>query len=293
MNVMLLRCLAVAASPLVLAAPLSAQLAPPATAPIIGARMPALSPDGSRIAFTYRGDIWIANVADGRAHPITGHVETDAYPLFSPDGQWIAFSSKRTGNWDIFLVPAEGGPVRQLTWHSGADQPFGWRADGKYLLFSSKRDSANYAIYALDVATLRTRELAEDFAPMMFPAYSPDGKTVVYGRYGFHWTRPRYTGSAAGQICLLNVTNGTRRAVTTDNRQHLWTKFLPDGEHLLTVTIGEPTPAVGKVDDTVPKFIDNPQRTPNLWVFDRAGKGQQLTSFTGGAVTCGAIGTAA
>src|SRR5437867_7659353 len=85
------------------------QLSPPTQEPVIGARMPALSPDGKALAFVYRGDIWIAPVKGGRANPLTSHIETDAFPLFSPDGKWIAFASKRNGNWDIFAVPAEGG----------------------------------------------------------------------------------------------------------------------------------------------------------------------------------------
>ena len=284
MNVILFSRSAVVASLALGAASLPAQLPTPTNAPIVGARMPTLSPDGRRIAFAYRGDIWIAPIENGRAKPITQNVETDSYPLFSPDGQWVAFSSKRGGNWDIFAVPAEGGPARQLTFHSGMDQAFGWRPDGKYLLFSSKRDTVNHSLYALDVATLGTRRLAEDYSPIAFPSYSPDGKTVVYGRYGFHWTRSRYVGSAAAQIWLLNTGDGTRRALTSDDRQHLWTKFLPDGEHLLTVTIGEPTPSVGKIDEVLPKFTDNPLRTPNLWRFDLKGQGQQLTFFTGSAV---------
>src|ERR1043166_1488887 len=85
------------AAPL-LALTLRAQLPPPTNAPVIGARQPALSPDGKRLAFVYRGDIWIADSRGGRATPITSHLETDATPIFSPDGNWIAFSSKRSGN---------------------------------------------------------------------------------------------------------------------------------------------------------------------------------------------------
>src|SRR5262245_24904724 len=86
-----------------------AQLTPPLQEPIAGARMPALSPDGKQLAFVYRGDIWLAPSRGGHATPLTQHIETDAYPLYSPDGKWIAFSSKRNGNWDIFVIPAQGG----------------------------------------------------------------------------------------------------------------------------------------------------------------------------------------
>ena len=265
---------------------LFAQLSPPIQEPVVGARMPALSPDGKQLAFVYRGDVWIAPVKGGRATPLASHIETDAFPLFSPDGKWIAFASKRNGNWDIFAIPAEGGSARQLTYASGAEIPFGWSPDGKNLLFSSKRDTPNYSLYALDVKTLRSEVLCEDYAAINYPNYSPDGRWVVYGRYGFHWTRPRYHGSAAAEIWLLDVSSNskTRRALTSDGFQHLWTRFLPDNKHLLTVTVGELTPSVSTIDTAIPRNVDNSKRTPNLWIFDLEGKGKQLTTFSGGAV---------
>src|SRR5258706_2642523 len=241
-----------------------AQLTLQALQPIVGARMPALSPDGKQLAFVFRGDIWITSDKGGRATTLAQHVETDAYPLFSPDGHWVAFASKRNGNWDIFAVPAEGGKARQLTWHSGTEIPYGWSPDGKRLLFSSKRDPPNYALYALDVKALRSEVLGEDYAPLNYPNYSPDGQSVVYGRYGFHWTRPRYHGSAAAQIWLLDAAAKKRRALTTDSFQHLWTRFMPDNKHLLTVTVAEETPSVSTLERTIPRVVDNPKRTPNL-----------------------------
>lgn len=266
-----------------------AQLTPPSQQPIVGARMPALSPDGKQVAFVYRGDVWLAPSRGGRATPLTQHIETDAFPIFSPDGQWVAFASKRTGNWDIFAVPVEGGPARQLTWNPGSDIPQAWSPDGKSILFSGKRDTANFTIYALDVATLRSQVLCEDYAALNFPNYSPDGKKVVYGRYGFHWTRPRYQGSAAQQICLLDVATKTRHPLTTNESQHLWTHFLPDGKRLLTVTVGEPTPSSSSISENIAPILDSPERTPNLWVFDLEGNGKQLTTFIGGSVRCPAV----
>ncbi len=265
--------------------PALAQLTSPPPQPIAGGRMPALSPDGKQLAFVYRGDIWLAPSSGGRATPLTQHVETDAYPVFSPDGKWVAFASRRSGNWDIFAVPVEGGAARQLTFHSGSDIPQGWSPDGKSILFASKRDTPNYTIYALDVATLRSTVLCEDFAQLNSPNYSADGKNVVYGRYGFHWTRPRYQGSAAQQIWVLDVANKSRKALTSDDSQHLWSRFLPDGNSVLTVTVGEATPSSSPMNEDIAPIIDSPERTPNLWVFDLDGKGRQLTTFIGGSVS--------
>lgn len=267
---------------------LHAQLPAPTNAPIIGARQPALSPDGRKLAFVYRGDLWTVEARGGRATPLTSHLETDSTPLFSPDGNWIAFSSKRNGNWDIFVIPADGGSARQLTFHSGSEAPTGWSPDGKYLLFAGKRDTVNYSLFALDVANGRTRRLTEDYATINYANYSPDGKTVAYGRYGFPFTRPRYAGSAAAQIWLLNAESGERRALTTNEFQHLWPRFMPDGR-ILTVTVEELTPSTVPIGETISPLVDNPRRTPNLWAYDTDGGRKQLTIFTGGAVRAPSI----
>src|SRR5207253_3806703 len=74
------------------------------------------------------------------------------------------------------------------------------------------------------------------------------------------------------------------QTLTEDGRQHLWTRFLPDGKRLITVTYGEITPSSHKLNEKPEKFVDNPARTPNLWEFDLAGHGRQLTRFVGGSV---------
>jgi len=263
---------------------LPAQLPAPEEKPIIGAYAPVLSPDGKRLAFCYRGDIWVVDSTGGRATPLTRNVEMDAYPEFSPDGNWISFSSTRNGSWDIYLIPAAGGSVRRLTWYSGSEIAHGWSPDGKSLIFCGWRDTADAALFTIDAKTLRLRKLAQDLDPMNDANFSPDGNLVVYSRYGFDWTRPRYTGSAAAQIWVLDLKSGARRAISPNDRQHLWPRFLPDGKSIVTVTTGEATPSSPRLNEHPPKIKDSPARTPNLWVFDLTGKGRQITTFAGGSV---------
>lgn len=268
-----------------------AQAVLPEPKPIIGARMPALSPDGKRITFVYRGDIWLASTEGGRATPLTRHVAYDAYPLWSPDGKWLAFASVRNGNWDIFVMAVEGGAPVQLTFHAQAEIPSSWSRDGRYLYYSASYDSENPSLVELEVATGRFRRLTEDYAPLNAPQISPNGKLLAYGRGGFPWWRPRYTGSGAMQIWVMEIGTGTCRALTNDPHQHLWTQWMPDGKHLLTVTIGEKTPDSPRLGEILPRFTDNPRRTPNLWLVDLRGRKRQLTQLVGGAVRFPSVAT--
>src|SRR5579883_2810726 len=71
-------------------------------------RYPSLSPDGSRIAFSYRGDIWTVSSAGGEAKRVAALPGWDSRPRWSPDGSTLAFDSDVNGNADIFTMPAGG-----------------------------------------------------------------------------------------------------------------------------------------------------------------------------------------
>src|SRR5262249_21026868 len=81
--------------------------APQTSAPIKLARHPDYH--AGKIVFSYLGDIWIANEDGSSPQRVSDHRGHDMYPRFSPDGKWIAFSSNRYGNNDVFVLPAPGG----------------------------------------------------------------------------------------------------------------------------------------------------------------------------------------
>src|ERR1700692_78547 len=81
-----------------------------------------------KVAFSYLGDIWIANENGSTVERLTDNKAREVYPRFSPDGNWSAFSSNRAGNYDVYVVPVEGGKPRQLTFHSADDNVVGWSA---------------------------------------------------------------------------------------------------------------------------------------------------------------------
>ena len=69
------------------------------------------------IAFSCFGDIWTVREDGTELRRITDHPRRDMHPVFSPDGTMIAFSSNRTGPYNLFVIPASGGEAKQLGWN--------------------------------------------------------------------------------------------------------------------------------------------------------------------------------
>ena len=82
-------------------------------------RHSVISPDGTTIAFTYKGDIYTVPVAGGRAMQITTNPAYDTAPVWSPDSKRIAFASDRMGSLDVYIVAKDGGEPRRRTWVGG------------------------------------------------------------------------------------------------------------------------------------------------------------------------------
>ena len=111
-------------------------------------RYPVISPDGSTIVFTYKGDLYKVSSNGGDATQLTFHESHDFMPVFGKDGKTIAFASDRYGNFDVFTMDIRGGEANRITFHSNDEQPFSFSADNKSVLFGALRqDLAEHRQY--------------------------------------------------------------------------------------------------------------------------------------------------
>ena len=130
-----------------------------------------------KVAFSYLGDLWIANENGSGVQRLTDNQARDVYPRFSPDGNWIAFSSNREGNYDVYVIPATGGKPRQLTFHSADDNVVGWTPDGKKIVFTSGRGNGVFpsvaTLWEIPVDGGIEQPVPTDWGA--WASYSPDG----------------------------------------------------------------------------------------------------------------------
>jgi Tol biopolymer transport system component len=113
-----------------------------------------VSPDGRRLVFDLLGDLYTLDVSGGRATAITRGLPFDAQPTYSPDGQWIAFISDRSGAENLWVIRPDGSEPRQVSF--GDDDTVlvspAWSPDGKSVYVSRFSWSVdNYELWRYDL----------------------------------------------------------------------------------------------------------------------------------------------
>jgi len=181
-------------------------------------RFPDIHKD--KIAFMYGGDLWVASSSGGVARRITSHPGREQFPKFSPDGKWLAFTAQYDGNFNVYVMPSEGGSSKQLTFYQGAARPLsdrmgvlnevvGWTPDGKNVIFLSRRDASNgwtRRPYTVSVNGGLPQPMVMQEGGLL--SYSPDGGKIAYNRIFRNFRQwKRYTGGMAQDITIYDLKN--------------------------------------------------------------------------------------
>ena len=196
-----------------------------------------ISPKGDKIAFCYKGDIYVVNANGGKAQQLTTTSTYETAPVWSPDGQKIAFATDRNGNFDVYVVSAEGGVPQRITTNSASELPLAFSPDGKEIYFSAQIQKAaenvqfasGWITELYKVSTEGGRPEQVVAVPVCSMSFDKDGKSFLYyDRKGSEnvW-RKHHVSSVARDVVYYNAKKKTHTILTTNVGEDRDPRYLP------------------------------------------------------------------
>ena len=156
-------------------------------------------------------------------------------PAQSPDGMWIAFTSGRDGNGEIYVMAADGSAPRNLTRHEARDRKPAWSPDGRRIAFVSNRQGESEQglvptndIFVMNADGSGVEQLTFSRRPVFAgdPAWSPDGSSIAF---------QMADGEGVSEIYVLELSTGAFWPVT-DHGGIVWgPSWSPDGRWIACI----------------------------------------------------------
>ena len=243
----------------------------------------AISSDGTDVAYVvrkplmegekseYLTHVWLASSDGTRDRQFTRGAKSASNPSFSPDGQWMAFTTSRSGKNQIWVIALAGGEARQLTDAKAGVGAYLWSPDGTAIAFvmrdppteeeekaeKEKRDvvlvDQNFKyghLYTVpfDPASTEPAEAVRvtegNFHITGFD-WSPDGRRLVFA----HQADPRInTGRLSGDISIVGATGGDIRPLVTGPGVESGPHWSPDGALIAYASTGDQPEPIGLAD---------------------------------------------
>ncbi len=198
---------------------------------------PALSPDGSQIAFLtsrhdpqptfpfFKYELYVMDIDGGNVRRLTETEGAETHPAWSPDGSRLSFDADYDGDgyYEIYAIDADGSNLTRLTANAANDQFADWSPDGTQLAFSSDR-SGNWDLYVMDADGGNQRPLTAGPDWELFPAWSPDGTQIA-----FNGLKPN---SRNTDVYVMNADGSDVRQLTDTPRFDENPAWSPDGSRI-------------------------------------------------------------
>lgn len=194
----------------------------------------AISPDGSTVAFCYKGDLFTVPATGGRATQLTTHTAYDTAPVWSPDGRQIAFASNREGSFDVYIIGCNGGAPRRVTSHSANEYPETFR-DAHTILYRAniQQDAADghfpgeTQVYAIDIQGDGNRPVLFSSMTMEEISINSKGQVLYQDKKGYEDKFRKHHRSPITRDIWLTQADGQRsyKQLTTfagENREPVW-----------------------------------------------------------------------
>ena len=220
---------------------------------------PRVSPDGARIAVQGAdgdNDVWIGDLRRGSLSRLTFDPGEDETPIWSPDGEWLAWATQRSGRpREVLRRRADGSGDEQSVWHTDRHVHLhDWSPDGTELLATQEGESTLRDIWLVPVAGGEARPLLHGPFEECNPRFSPDGRWLVYssdesGRFEVYVLRlPELDWKAQ-----VSVGGGDRPLWTSGGREIVYRGA--DGQ-VASVRFAPATSGAPRVGRPVPLFPD-------------------------------------
>lgn len=186
-------------------------------------------------------------------------------PSRSPDGKWVAFSSDRDGNWEIYVANADSGTLQRMTFNTWATEvnPV-WSPNGKQLVYESIRNG-NWDLYTMDVVTGEEGRLTTSPGSDINAFWSPDSSKIL-----FQSNRDGIT-----QIYEIDMASKVDRKVSQGQAEDTDPAYGPDGSRMIYLskspTTGNAIVTIAGVDGSNPVQISDETRNAAGMVWSKDG----------------------
>ena len=241
-----------------------------------------ISPDGTKIVFNYKGDLYVVPTSGGEAKQITTNSAYDTDPMWTADGKEIIFASYREKGKDIYKVSEKGGSPVRLTSHPANETPLSVLEDGSILYTAAIQQDATYGdfpgnaqLYILGKDGGRPQQVTS--LPISALSVNKEG-TIIYEDWkGYEDAlRKHHTSSVTRDIWVYRPAAGEKKF--SINGQGSFTK--------LSGFKGEDRNPVFDADGNTFYYLSEADGTINVYKssIDAPQKSEQLTFFKGNPV---------